>query len=96
MNKDNTISRQVIIITVLFVVLLILLFLSGCGNTSESPYFYEGSSGRFNVIESQPSYTIVVDTQTGVEYLMTKYGKVTVLVDKDGKPLLADGGREEG
>lgn len=79
---------------IIIVVLLILLFLSGCGSTYESPFFYEGSSGRFNVIESQPSYTIAVDTQTGVEYLMTKYGKVTVLVDKDGKPLLANGWRD--
>ncbi len=34
---------------------------------------------------------ILVDTQTGVQYLLvhwTNVGGVTVLVDKDGKPLL--------
>lgn len=87
-------DRQAIIIAVLFVVLLILLFLSGCGSTDESMFFYEGSSSRFNTIESQFSYTVWVDTQTGVEYLMTNHGNVTVLVDKDGKPLLANGWRD--
>lgn len=34
---------------------------------------------------------IIVDTETGVQYLMahwTNIGGITVLVDKDGKPLL--------
>jgi hypothetical protein len=34
---------------------------------------------------------IIVDTETGVQYLMaywTNIGGLTVLVDKDGKPLL--------
>ena len=34
---------------------------------------------------------IIVDTKTGVQYLMahwTNIGGITVLVDKDGKPLL--------
>lgn len=34
---------------------------------------------------------IIVDTYTGVQYLMahwTNIGGITVLVDKDGKPLL--------
>ncbi|KAE9708257.1 hypothetical protein GP713_23980 [Escherichia coli] len=37
---------------------------------------------------------IVVDEQTGVQYLFSAIGYsggMTVLVDKDGKPLLADG-----
>lgn len=83
-------DKKVIIIAVL----LILLFLSGCGSTYESPYFCECSSERFNIIESQPSYSVCVDTQTGVEYLMTSKGNVTVMVDKDGKPLLANGWRD--
>lgn len=71
----------------------VLLFV-GCGSTDESPFFHEGSSKRFNTIESQLSYKVWVDTQTGVEYLMTEYGNVTVLVDKDGNPLLANGWRD--
>ncbi|UOB21617.1 DUF6440 family protein [Macrococcus armenti] len=37
---------------------------------------------------------IVVDEQTGVQYLFSAMGYsggMTVLVDKDGKPILADG-----
>lgn len=70
---------------IIIVVLLILLFLSGCGSTGST------EESRFKTIESQFFYDVCVDTQTGVEYLMTGYGNVTVLVDKDGNPLLANG-----
>ena len=77
-------------------VLMTALLLVGCGSTYESPFFYEGSSGRFNVIESQFSYSVCIDTQTGVEYLVTNHGNVTVLVDKDCNPLIANGWRNYG
>ena len=43
------------------------------------------TQGAVNAVE------IIVDTETGVQYLMahwTNIGGITVLVDKDGKPLL--------
>lgn len=49
---------------------------------------------RFEMIEKDgfmEGTRIIVDTQTGVQYLMahwTNIGGLTVLVDKDGKPLL--------
>ena len=49
---------------------------------------------RFEIIDKDglvEGTRIIVDTQTGVQYLMaqwTNIGGITVLVDKDGKPLL--------
>lgn len=49
---------------------------------------------RFEVVEKNGLYQgtrIIVDKETGVQYLLawwTNVGGLTVLVDKDGKPLL--------
>ena len=49
---------------------------------------------RFLIIEKEgfiEGTRLIVDTETGVQYLMahwTNIGGITVLVDKDGKPLL--------
>ena len=49
---------------------------------------------RFEVVEKSgfaEGTRIIVDTETGVQYLMahwTNIGGITVLVDRDGKPLL--------
>ena len=49
---------------------------------------------RFEIVEKSgfaEGTRIIVDTETGVQYLMahwTNIGGLTVLVDKDGKPLL--------
>lgn len=49
---------------------------------------------RFEIVEKDgfvEGTKIIVDTETGVQYLMahwTNIGGITVLVDRDGKPLL--------
>ena len=68
----------------LIILLLIILSVSltGCGNLSS----------RFETVESDPpDYLIIVDKETGVLYLKRGYG-LTVLLDKNGKPLLYEGG----
>ena len=51
--------------------------------------------GRFRTVSSNgamPLYSVVVDTQTGVNYLVVTQGLeavgVTVMVDADGKPIV--------
>ena len=51
--------------------------------------------GRFKVVSSNgalPIYSVVVDTQTGVNYLVVAQGMegvgVTVMVDTEGKPIV--------
>lgn len=54
---------------------------------------------RFQIILHEgsltsPTRTVFVDRQTGVEYLLIRAGygaAITILVDADGKPLIAPG-----
>ncbi len=51
-------------------------------------------SDRFEFVEKKGFIEcthIIIDKETGVQYLLASYGNVgglTVLVDKDGKPLI--------
>lgn len=68
---------------------LLALGLSGCNNTTYT--IQTGSNaGRFHS-EAGVVY-VITDTRTDVQYLAWKYGSgggICVLVDADGKPLLA-------
>ncbi|AGY75745.1 DUF6440 family protein [Clostridium autoethanogenum] len=58
--------------------------------------FGEKSNKRFEVIFKEGTtagYKIIVDKETGVEYLFSYdgyAGGLTLLVDKDGKPIIKD------
>lgn len=74
--------------------LLILLMLVGCGKTTRA----ESESGvgkRFVTIETEWTYLVVADRETNVMYAvsngMYNCGTFTLLVDKDGNPLIWDG-----
>lgn len=68
------------------------ILISGCSNTT-SVMQKESNAGRFRCEYGQ--VYLVTDTKTGVQYLVwDEYykGGVCVLVDRDGKPLLAGDG----
>ena len=68
---------------------LLALGLSGCNNTTHVSQT-DNNAGRFHS-EAGVVY-VVTDTETDVQYLAWKEGRgggVCVLVDADGKPLLA-------
>lgn len=74
--------------------LLILLMLVGCGKTTRAES--ESDEGkRFVTIETAFTYLVVADRETGVMYAvsngMYNCGTFTLLVDKDGNPLIWDG-----
>ena len=72
-----------------------IALLNGCGRSDGSKlYFTEGESARFKTIERQAWYFIAVDTDTGVEYLGTADGHMTVLIDHEGNPVIANGWRD--
>ena len=74
------------------VTLAACILISGCGNTT-SVIQKESNAGRFKCEYGQ-AY-LVTDTKTGVQYLVWsefEKGGICVLVDKDGKPLLAGDG----
>ncbi len=53
------------------------------------------NESRFITIAEGPHFRVVYDTQTKVEYVISRgsynQGTFTLLVDKDGKPLLYEG-----
>lgn len=79
---------------------IVLCFsICGCGSFNLEARTSSGESlghERFHIIEgSYDSQAILVDTETGVEYLWiraTGYtGGITVLIDHEGKPIIAPG-----
>ena len=77
-------------IKIFFGAVLMTVLLVGCGETSEA---------RFRVTDDDGSrYRIyrIVDTDTGVQYLSVPNGGTCVIVDRDGKPLIATGWRDYG
>lgn len=77
---------------------LAALILSGCGRTIKGADAFDNPT-RFRIESGGSSIgvALVTDRDTGVQYLMnTHTGTFTVLVDKDGKPWLANGWRDYG
>lgn len=70
------------------------MLLAGCASAEAS----DGASGRFEHTGSGiQSIRVITDTETGVQYLFVAdhwdyagQGGLTVLVDADGKPLVAE------
>lgn len=73
--------------------LLILLMLVGCGKATRAKSEY--GEDRFAIIETGWAYVIVADRETCVMYAvsngMYNCGNFTLLVDKDGNPLIWEG-----
>lgn len=68
----------------------VLLF--GCGASRKT-------TARFRVTDDADSYWSIyriVDTETGVQYISVPNGGTCVIVDRDGKPLIANGWRDYG
>lgn len=91
MQKVVTYASAVLVsIVVCTVVLFIMLSL---GKQSEK----EDQGERFVTVEKNFSYFITYDKETGVMYAVSNginnAGTFTLLVDKDGKPLIYEGGR---
>jgi len=86
------------------IMMLIVGILAGCTSKLEAETKTGTPLGhdRFYVIEGEKgetynTETIYVDTETGVQYLWVRSGYaggLTVLLDHDGKPLIAEGYRD--
>ena len=80
-------------IVFLILMAILLLTLGGCGKVSkmnDMPSENKGERTRFMIIEEYGLGSIVVDSETNVEYWMSKgiynSGTLTMLVDKSGSP----------
>lgn len=74
--------------------IMLMLMLVGFGKTTRAES-ESGKGKRFATIETGQTYTIVVDRKTWVMYAVSdgsyNHGTFTLLVDKDGSPLIWDG-----
>ena len=79
---------------ILLSLLGVILCFSMCGCVTEptSKNEHSGECQRFELVDGSYGLTaVVVDTETGVEYLWMHHGYaggLTVLVDRDGNPLI--------
>ena len=76
--------------------MLLAVILSGCGSTLKQADAFDNPN-RFRVEAggNNVGVALVTDRDTGVQYLMnTHTGSFVVLIDKDGKPYLANGWRD--
>lgn len=69
--------------TVIVTALTLALCLAGCEDVNEV-------NDRFEVVGGDLTRKIMVDRETGVEYLQWDRG-ITVLLDADGNPLVYEG-----
>ena len=78
-------------------ILFLSIMLAGCGASSEADaVIFE--EGRFICIEMGSSWQVLVDSETGVMYVvsdgMYNRGTFTLLVDADRNPLIWEGVKE--
>lgn len=75
------------------IIMISLVFMTGCVKTenvtdSADTNTKEQYSSRFVNIERQTEWDVVYDRETLVVYTVSENGFFTVLMDKDGNPLL--------
>lgn len=76
-------------------IMLIALMLTGCGSSSMSGETGKTNNARFVKVINNVQFDIYVDTETDVMYAVScgayNNGAVTLLVDREGKPLIWEG-----
>jgi hypothetical protein len=86
--------KKLFVIMIIFTIIMIL----GCGINLQSKKNIDVETERIKTVYSSPYERIFVDTETNVMYLYEGLGYgggLTVMFDKDGKPLLWEGGDTE-
>ena len=100
----KTIVDLAAITAVVLVLIIMVVWLSGCGNakaaTVNNPRQYDDRMKLIGRSWSGAKETAIndiyiwVDTETGVCYIAKYEGGITVMVDHDGKPFVANGWRD--
>lgn len=75
--------------TIVLIVILTILYLSGCGYAGSTEHLEDGmQEDPFVAVYEGANYGVGYYRQTGVMYVVTQYGGFELLVDSDGKPLV--------
>lgn len=83
----------------ILMVMLIAGLLGGCVKAETATQAEPERKSRFDRVEYTGAWEVVVDTETGVMYAVSRggynQGTFTLLVDADGKPLIWKGETDE-
>ena len=84
-NKERFGKHLALTATAIIMLIVVLtVAICGCNKT-------EASNHRMRTLDGNLIYGIYVDNLTGVQYLLTSYGGICVMVDAEGKPLIWKG-----
>ena len=84
-NKERLGKHLALTATAIIMLIVVLtVAICGCNKT-------EASNHRMRTLDGNLIYGIYVDNLTGVQYLLTSYGGICVMVDAEGKPLIWKG-----
>lgn len=93
-ERLKTILTTITVILITVMLIVIVLAVSGCGKTVEPEPVYQGRMKYAGTSHTSGLNLFVwIDTETGVCYVEDN-GSLTVLVDHDGKPFVANGWRD--
>lgn len=81
----------------IIIILLMAIMLTGCGATVDRET--QSETSRFTLIELTEKWEVIADKETGVMYAVSNggynSGTFTLLVDKEGNPLIWRGENNE-
>lgn len=87
-------NRSTIRLIISLLIILGILLIGSLFDAIKENKVMAAGENRFALVSSEPHFKIYYDKKTKVMYLFANVyngGGVTVLVDKDGKPLLYEG-----
>jgi hypothetical protein len=84
---DWFLTIPVIILVIVLFALLLFCVIGYLNNLNDSEVNISDNDYRLTLIFNNGSFRILVDNETGVQYLSSENG-VTVMLDEDGRPLI--------
>lgn len=96
-NLLDWLERLIVFIGIVFLIAMTVILVRTAVGRAKADAFDNPNRFRIEAGGNSVGVALVTDRDTGVQYLMnTHTGDFTVLVDKDGKPYLANGWRDVG
>lgn len=94
-NLLDWLERLIVFIGIVFLIAMTVILVRTAVGRAKADAFDNPNRFRIEAGGSSVGVALVTDRDTGVQYLMnTHTGNFTVIVDKDGKPYLANGWRD--
>ena len=94
-NLLDWLERLIVFIGIVFLIAMTVILVRTAVGRAKADAFDNPQRFRIESGGNSVGVALVTDRDTGVQYLMnTHSGTFTVLIDKDGKPYLANGWRD--